>query len=141
MMSRPGAAPLLGRRVVVYGGGNTAMDAARTARRLGAEEAMIVYRRDRVAYAGACFRGRRSRSRGRKNQVAQLDQGHRRRPISLSRSCGSTKRAAPQPTGKFETLKADAVVLALGQDAESGFLPRSPKSFSRPTARWRWGRT
>ncbi len=30
-----GEAPLLGRRVVVYGGGNTAMDAARTARRLG----------------------------------------------------------------------------------------------------------
>jgi formate dehydrogenase (NADP+) beta subunit len=41
-------APLLGRRVVIYGGGNTAMDAARTARRLGAEEAMIVYRCDRA---------------------------------------------------------------------------------------------
>ena len=39
--------PLLGRRVVVYGGGNTAMDAARTAKRLGAEEAIIVYRRTR----------------------------------------------------------------------------------------------
>ena len=34
-----GERPQLGRRVVVYGGGNTAMDAARTARRLGAEEA------------------------------------------------------------------------------------------------------
>ena len=43
-----GETPLLGRRVVVYGGGNTAMDAARTARRLGAEEALIVYRRDRA---------------------------------------------------------------------------------------------
>jgi 2-oxoacid:acceptor oxidoreductase delta subunit (pyruvate/2-ketoisovalerate family) len=32
--------PLLGRRVVVYGGGNTAMDAARTAKRLGASEAI-----------------------------------------------------------------------------------------------------
>src|SRR4029079_13490934 len=39
--------PQLGRRVVVYGGGNTAMDAARTARRLGAEEAIVVYRRTR----------------------------------------------------------------------------------------------
>jgi NADPH-dependent glutamate synthase beta subunit-like oxidoreductase len=39
--------PLLGRRVVVYGGGNTAIDAARTAKRLGAEEAIIVYRRTR----------------------------------------------------------------------------------------------
>src|SRR4030095_6431938 len=34
-------------RVVVYGGGNTAMDVARTARRLGAEEAIVVYRRTR----------------------------------------------------------------------------------------------
>ena len=40
-------APKLGRRVVVYGGGNTAIDVARTARRLGAEEALIVYRRTR----------------------------------------------------------------------------------------------
>ncbi len=34
-----------GKRVAVVGGGNTAMDAVRTARRLGAERAMIVYRR------------------------------------------------------------------------------------------------
>ncbi len=33
--------------MAIYGGGNTAMDAARTARRLGVEEAMIIYRRDR----------------------------------------------------------------------------------------------
>src|SRR5512144_112702 len=39
--------PLLGRRVAVYGGGNTALDVARTAKRLGAEEAVIVYRRTR----------------------------------------------------------------------------------------------
>jgi len=39
--------PMLGRRVVVYGGGNTAIDMARTAKRLGATEAVIVYRRTR----------------------------------------------------------------------------------------------
>jgi len=39
--------PMLGRRVVVYGGGNTALDVARTAKRLGASEAIIVYRRTR----------------------------------------------------------------------------------------------
>src|ERR1019366_5583848 len=39
--------PMLGRRVVVYGGGNTAIDVARTAKRLGASEAIIVYRRTR----------------------------------------------------------------------------------------------
>ena len=36
---------MIGRKVAVYGGGNTAMDAARVARRLGAEESIIVYRR------------------------------------------------------------------------------------------------
>src|SRR4030095_713787 len=39
--------PMLGRRVVVYGGGNTARDVARTAKRMGATEAIIVYRRTR----------------------------------------------------------------------------------------------
>ena len=43
-----GNAPRLGRRVVVYGAGNSAMDAARTARRLGAEEAMIVFIMDKA---------------------------------------------------------------------------------------------
>jgi ferredoxin len=43
-----GETPRLGRRVIIYGGGNTAMDAARTVRRLGADEALIVYRRDRA---------------------------------------------------------------------------------------------
>ncbi len=38
----------VGRRVVVIGGGNVAMDAVRTAKRLGAEEAIIVYRRSRA---------------------------------------------------------------------------------------------
>ena len=38
-----GETPRLGRRVAIYGGGDTAIDAARTARRLGAEDALIVY--------------------------------------------------------------------------------------------------
>jgi NADPH-dependent glutamate synthase beta subunit-like oxidoreductase len=42
-----GQPPLLGRHVVVYGAGNTAMDAARTVRRLGATDPLIVYRRTR----------------------------------------------------------------------------------------------
>ena len=43
-----GGHPVIGRRVAVYGGGNTAMDAARTARRLGADDTLIVYRRTRA---------------------------------------------------------------------------------------------
>jgi formate dehydrogenase beta subunit len=50
-----GEAPLLGRRVVVYGGGNTAMDTARTLRRLGATEPLIIYRRDRAHMPAHAF--------------------------------------------------------------------------------------
>src|ERR1700728_146257 len=50
-----GEAPMLGRRVIVYGAGNTAMDAARTAKRLGAEETLIVYHRDRAHMAARAF--------------------------------------------------------------------------------------
>ncbi|HET7015727.1 MAG TPA: FAD-dependent oxidoreductase, partial [Streptosporangiaceae bacterium] len=42
-----GQRPQLGNHVAVYGGGNTAMDAARVARRLGADDTLIVYRRTR----------------------------------------------------------------------------------------------
>src|SRR5210317_1649757 len=45
--AKEGEPPKLGRRVAIYGGGNTAMDAARTAKRLGVDSAMIIYRRDR----------------------------------------------------------------------------------------------
>jgi NADPH-dependent glutamate synthase beta subunit-like oxidoreductase len=50
-----GERPRLGRRVVIYGGGNTAMDAARTAKRLGAEEALIIYHRDRAHMPAHAF--------------------------------------------------------------------------------------
>lgn len=47
-----GEPTMLGRRVAVYGGGNTAMDAARTALRLGAAEAVVVYRADLAVLDG-----------------------------------------------------------------------------------------
>ena len=58
-----GEKPLLGRRVAVYGGGDTAMDAARTAKRLGAEEAVVVYRRTREAMPAHEIEVRRPRRR------------------------------------------------------------------------------
>ena len=77
--SEAGAAPRLGRRVVVYGGGNTAMDAARTVRRLGAEEALIVYRRDRAHMPAHDFEADEALAEGVKIKWLTHDQGHRRR--------------------------------------------------------------
>ena len=116
-----GATPLLGRRVVIYGGGNTAMDAARTVRRLGADEALIVYRRDRAHMPAHAFEADEALSEGVKikwlTTIKAIDGGD----LTVERMRVDDNGRA-QPTGEFETLQADAVVLALGQDADSGFL-------------------
>ena len=120
-----GERPLLGRRVVVYGGGNTAMDAARTARRLGAAEALIVYRRDRAHMPARAFEADEALAEGVKirwlttiREIAGPDLAVERMTIDAD--------GRPQPTGEIETLSADAVVLALGQTTDSGFLRRVP---------------
>ena len=86
--------PLLGRRVVVYGGGNTAMDAARTAKRLGAEEAIVVYRRTRERMPAHDFEVEEARGGGRADEVALHDQARRRRASSCSRRWSSTRPAS-----------------------------------------------
>jgi formate dehydrogenase beta subunit len=120
-----GEKPLLGRRVVIYGGGNTAMDAARTARRLGAEETLIVYRRDRAHMPAHEFEADEALSEGVKikwlTTITDID--------ATSLTVEMMELGAdgfPRPTGKFETLQADSVVLALGQETESGFLRAVP---------------
>ena len=62
--------PMLGRKVVIYGGGNTALDAARTARRLGASEAIIVYRRTREKMPAHDFELEEALRRGRVDEMA-----------------------------------------------------------------------
>ena len=117
--------PLLGRRVVVYGGGNTAIDVARTAKRLGAEEAVIVYRRTR------------DRMPARDLELEEaLEEGIMMKWLSTIRNVESgsitvekmklDEKGFPQPTGEFETLEADSVVLALGQDVDLSLLDGVP---------------
>ena len=122
-----GEPPLLGRRVVVYGGGNTAIDAARTARRLGAAEAVIVYRRTRDRMPAA----RTPRSR-RPSRRACCSAGCR--PSSTSGAgriqverMELDETGFPQPTGEIEELAADAVVLALGQESDLSLVSDAPE--------------
>ncbi|MDI9849836.1 NAD(P)-binding protein [Rhodoblastus sp. 17X3] len=120
-----GEAPSLGRRVIVYGGGNTAMDAARMARRLGAEETLIVYRRDRAHMPAQAFEADEALSEGVKIKwlSAIKDIGEDSLTVETMRLDESGR---PQPTGEFETLSADSVVLALGQQTDCGFLRNAP---------------
>ena len=119
-----GNQPLLGRKVVVYGGGNTAMDVARTAKRLGAEEAVIVYRRTRdkapandLEITEALEEGILVKWLSTVNHVGQHEL--RIEKMELDES------GFPQPTGEFETLEADSLILALGQEVDFSLLGNS----------------
>jgi NADPH-dependent glutamate synthase beta subunit-like oxidoreductase len=117
--------PRLGRRVVVYGGGNTAMDVARTARRLGAEEAVVVYRRTRERMPAHDF-----------ELEEALDEGVLVKWLSTIKRAGEGRIVVermeldddgfPQPTGELEELEADTVVLALGQETDLSLLDGVP---------------
>ena len=119
-----GNQPLLGRKVVVYGGGNTAMDVARTAKRLGAEEAIIVYRRTR------------DKAPANDEEIKEaLEEGILVKWLSTVKHAGDKhleiekmaldENGFPQPTGEFETLEADSLILALGQEVDFSLLGNS----------------
>ncbi|MDR1189556.1 MAG: NAD(P)-binding protein [Bifidobacteriaceae bacterium] len=112
-----GSPPLLGRRVAIYGGGNTAMDAARTAKRLGAEDAVIIYRRTREQMPANEEEYRDAISEGIRvkwlSTISEVDQGR----IVIERM-ELDASGHPQPTGIFDQVEADTVVLAIGQDAD-----------------------
>ena len=122
-----GERPVIGRRVAVYGGGNTAMDAARVARRLGAEEAMIVYRRTREQMPAHDEEAEDAEREGVRinwlRTITAFDGPELQVEVMELDESGY-----PQPTGRFETLAADTVILALGQETDTEFLRDGPGS-------------
>jgi NADPH-dependent glutamate synthase beta subunit-like oxidoreductase len=114
----------IGRRVAVYGGGNTAMDAARTARRLGADP-LIIYRRTRAQMPAHDFEADEAIEEGVSvhwlRTIKQIDAT----AITVE-IMQLDDRGAPQPTGLTETLEADSLILAIGQDADTAFLRNVP---------------
>jgi 2-oxoacid:acceptor oxidoreductase delta subunit (pyruvate/2-ketoisovalerate family) len=117
--------PMLGRRVVVYGGGNTAIDVARTARRLGATEAIIVYRRTRERMPAHDFEVEEALQEGVLIKWLSTIKQASEASITVEKMALDAK-GFPQPTGEFETLAADSVVLALGQDVDLSLLDGVP---------------
>ncbi|HOX89008.1 MAG TPA: NAD(P)-binding protein [Burkholderiaceae bacterium] len=116
--------PMIGRRVVVYGGGNTAIDVARTAKRMGAEP-IIVYRRTRDHMPAHDFELEEALQEGVMvkwlSTIAQA--GAKELTIEKMRL---DDKGFPQPTGEFETIAADTLVLALGQDVDLSLLDGVP---------------
>jgi 2-oxoacid:acceptor oxidoreductase delta subunit (pyruvate/2-ketoisovalerate family) len=117
-------APLIGRRVVVYGGGDTALDAARTARRLGATDAVIVYRRNQEKMTAHGEELIQALGEGVTvhwlSTVDRFEDGH-----LVLEKMRLNDEGFPEPTGEFEELGADSLVLALGQDTDLSLLGRT----------------
>jgi NADPH-dependent glutamate synthase beta subunit-like oxidoreductase len=120
-----GGHPAIGRRVAVYGGGNTAMDAARVAKRLGAEDALIVYRRTRAQMPAHEEEAQEAEREGIRiswlHTITAFDG-----PQLTVEVMELDPSGTPQPTGRFETLAADTVILAVGQETDTAFLRHVP---------------
>ncbi len=123
--TKEGEAPKLGRRVAIYGGGNTAMDAARTAKRMGVDEAMIIYRRDRSSMPAHDFEADEALEEGVKikwlRTIKEIDRSTFKVEIMEL-----DENNRPQPTGEIEELEADSLILAVGQDTDTAFLEKVP---------------
>jgi NADPH-dependent glutamate synthase beta subunit-like oxidoreductase len=129
-----GEHPQVGRRVAVYGGGNTAMDAARTARRLGAEETMIVYCRTRQQMPAHEDEAQDAEQEGVRINWLRTITAFEGEQLQVE-VMELDDSGFPQPTGRYETLTADTVILALGQDTDTAFLRSVAEFSSSPTGR------
>ena len=121
-----GEKPLLGRRVVVYGGGNTALDVARTAKRLGATESIIVYRRTREKMPAHDFEVEEALEEGVLFKWLSTIRNMADEGTLTVEKMALDATGFPQPTGQLETLEADSLVLALGQDVDLSLLDGVP---------------
>ena len=135
-----GGKPEIGERVAIVGGGNTAMDACRTAVRLGAKDVFVVYRRTRNEMPAddieiveaeeegvkfkflcapdeiLCADGRVSGMRLQVMELGEPDERGRRKPVPVE--------------GKFEEIALDSVIAAIGQKNDpEGFadLPQTKR--------------
>lgn len=119
-----GDAPKLGRRVAIYGGGNTAMDAARVARRLGVEP-LIIYRRDREHMPAHDFEAAEALEEGVKiHWLRTIKSVEESRFTVEVMTIDENGKAVP--TGEVEEIEADDLILALGQDTDTNFLKAVP---------------
>lgn len=112
-----GEQPAFGKKVAVYGGGNTALDVARTAVRLGAKETTIVYRRNREKMPANDFEIEEALQEGIGIKWLSTIKKVDGKTVAIEKMALDDK-GFPQPTGEMDSLDADSIVLAVGQDAD-----------------------
>ena len=133
--------PLLyGKRVAVVGGGNTAMDAVRTARRLGAEQATIIYRRSEEEMPARIEEVRHAKEEGIRfmtlhNPIAYLpdENGRVQKAVLQVMTLGEpdeSGRRSPVPVeGQTVTIDVDMVIVAVGV-SPNPIIPQSVAELS-----------
>jgi glutamate synthase (NADPH/NADH) small chain len=123
---KTGNPPQVGRRVVVFGGGNTAVDVAREAVRLGAEDVTLVYRRGEAEMPAYPHEVQEARDEGvqfRWWAAPRRFLGGNRLIVAVcvEMQIGPSGRPEPVPRSEF-ALRADTAVLAIGQQPRAELL-------------------
>lgn len=124
----------LGEKVAVIGGGNVAVDSARTALRLGVKEVTILYRRSRDEMPANPWEVKEAEEEGVKIEFLVAPRkilGERGRVKAIEcikmklGEVDETGRRRPEPIeGSEFTLDFDSVILAVGEEPDLSFLPR-----------------
>jgi NADPH-dependent glutamate synthase beta subunit-like oxidoreductase len=117
-----GRAPSLGRVVGIIGAGNTAMDAARIAKRLGAQEAVIIFRFDKSQMEAHPYEAMEAFAEGVKVKWLSTVKQFGEEEIVVEQMEMLPDGSGAVGTGQFQTLKTDSLVLAVGQHADVEFL-------------------
>lgn len=128
---------VFGKRVAVIGGGNTAMDSVRTARRLGAERAIIIYRRSEQEMPARLEEVKHAKEEGVEfmtlhNPIEYIadEQGRVKQVVLQKMELGepdASGRRSPVPIpGATETLDIDLAIVSVGV-SPNPIVPKSVK--------------
>ena len=127
-----GLKPFLGERIAVVGGGNVAIDAARTALRLGAHKVNILYRRSRVEMPASPTEVEQALEEGVEVMFLVLPTGIKREGGRLSVTCIKMELGEPDASGRHQpvpikdsefNVELDTLIVAIGQ------APQTPGDF------------
>ena len=120
-----GRAPKVGRVVGIIGAGDTAVDAARVARRLGAEEAVLIYRSDQRHMRAHPEEAKEAFAEGVKVKWMSTVTQFASHEVTVEKM-QLLPDGTSTGTGEYETLHADSLVLAVGEHADVEFLKTIP---------------
>ena len=131
----------VGKKVAVIGGGNTAIDCSRTAKRLGAEEVTIVYRRSRAEMPASLEEVTAAEKEGIKIELLTTPTRFSAESKKLAKmECVRMKLGEPDASGRPRpvpikgsefTIAVDTVIAALGQAPETDFVKKLGVSLSK----------